>query len=108
VSRFRTCDFCGHDILAGEHSVTMSVRFDHPSDVRLDSIVGDYHFSRQQPCYQQVTEAVLLTHEFGGAIEQIPVTSSQSVAQKRRRHTRPPLDPSALPQGDDGAEQVTA
>lgn len=105
MSTFRSCDYCGEPI-TDDQFATVDVRFSHPSDFRLNATVGDYHFSRARPCYQALTDAIVLAHDFGGAIEHIPVASSQSVAQRKRKHVKAPLLPPARPADDDGPEAV--
>jgi hypothetical protein len=87
--RARTCDYCGEPINENGHWVTIAVDFCHEEDQRLNADVGDYHFTREQPCYQQMSDAMLLAQELGGALAPIPVASNGSISQRRRRHVKP-------------------
>lgn len=109
VINVRLCDFCGEPIEPTDRWATLSVAFGQQRDQHLDAAVGDYHFDRARQCWAQASDAVLLTHEFGGSIEHIPVASGQKIAQLRRKHAKGQLAPPRLPDGgDDNAQAVAA
>lgn len=99
MSHILQCDYCGEVIERDELSVTLNANGYLPSDNArgrdLDQgWVGHYHSGRahrhddDSSCYRRMRDAISLVHSWAPTLESIETASAQSIAHRRRRHTR--------------------
>jgi hypothetical protein len=92
IATIWTCDYCGEEIF-GPYYATIAIGgrgidMETGEDVKLKD-ERQYHAGTVDSCYRKVADALNLVEDAAPSLEAIPTISSQAVAARRRKHTRP-------------------